>query len=79
MKKNTFKLAIICTVVFLMKSCASKKDVVYFQNANDFETIVNDNLTENRYKVDDVLSIHISTLDPEASLPFNLYRGRLYN
>tara|TARA_R110002051_G_scaffold303610_1_gene372555 strand:+ start:2475 stop:3242 length:768 start_codon:yes stop_codon:yes gene_type:complete len=79
MKKNIFNLALLCTLLLLMKSCASKKDVVYFQNANDFETIVNDNSTDNRYKIDDVLSIHISTLDPEASLPFNLYRGLINN
>ncbi|MEH6748173.1 MAG: polysaccharide biosynthesis/export family protein [Maribacter arcticus] len=75
MKNISLKLAVTFTIIILLNSCASKKDVVYFQNALDYETIVTNNFSDNRYKVDDVLSIHISTLDPQASLPFNLYRG----
>lgn len=56
-------------------SCANSKEVVYFQDVADYETKVSDNVTAQVFKVDDVLSIHISTLDPEASLPFNLFRG----
>lgn len=61
--------------MILMASCASKKDIVYFQNAGDYETIVSDNSHTNKFKVDDVLSIHVSTFDPQASLPFNLFKG----
>lgn len=60
--------------VFLT-SCASKKDVVYFQNTGDFETIVDKNSFTPKFKVDDLVNIHISTLDPEASVPFNLFKG----
>lgn len=64
--------------VILVVSCASKQDVVYFQNAaaTGLETKVNDNLPATRFKVDDLISIYVSTLDPEASAPFNLFRGR---
>lgn len=58
-----------------ISSCASKKDVVYFQNASEFETIVSDNSNLNRFKVDDVVAINVSTLDPQASVPFNIIRG----
>lgn len=49
--------------------------MVYFQNASSFETIVSDNSNLNRFKIDDVLSINVSTLDPQASVPFNIMKG----
>ncbi|WP_339628679.1 polysaccharide biosynthesis/export family protein [uncultured Maribacter sp.] len=66
-------LALIGIVV--ISSCGSKKEVVYFQNASDYETIVSDNSHNNKFKIDDVIGIHVSTLDPEPSIPFNLYSG----
>lgn len=68
------KLTLLFVVAFLA-SCASKKDVVYFQNASNFETIVSKNNFSPKFKVDDLVSIHISTLNMEASAPFNLFRG----
>jgi len=61
--------------MILLASCASKQDIVYFQNAGDYETIVSDNSHTNKFKIDDVLSIYVSTFDPQASLPFNLLKG----
>lgn len=61
--------------VFLITSCASRKDVVYFQDTGNFETVVNTNRSVSKFKVDDLVSIHVSSLNPEASAPFNLYRG----
>ncbi len=61
--------------ILVLSSCASKKDIVYFQNASDYETIRSSNTHTNKFKIDDVLSIHVSTLDPQASLPFNLFKG----
>lgn len=60
---------------YLLSSCASRKDVVYFQDTGNFETLVDKNKATTKFKVDDLVSIHISSLDPEASVPFNLYRG----
>jgi len=59
----------------LLSSCASKKEVVYFQNTGDFETLVDKNSFTPKFKVDDLLSIYVSTLNPETSAPFNLFRG----
>lgn len=56
-------------------SCGSKKDVVYFQDAGTFETLMDKNTFTPKFKVDDLVSIHVSTLNPEASAPFNLFRG----
>ncbi|KPM30196.1 Polysaccharide export outer membrane protein [Croceitalea dokdonensis DOKDO 023] len=66
-------LLLVLSSVFF--SCASRKDIVYFQDAGNFETIVSENSYANKFKVDDVVSIHVSTLDPEASVPFNLFKG----
>lgn len=71
-------LRLFCVVFstsVLLTSCASKKDVVYFQNASNYETLVDKNKFTPKFKVDDLVSIHISTLDNEASAPFNLFRG----
>lgn len=78
MKKNDsiflVRVMLVCILVVL-SSCASRKDVVYFQDTGNFETLVNDNAFVSRFKVDDLVSIHISSLNPEASAPFNLFRG----
>jgi len=61
--------------VIILSSCASRKEVVYFQDARAFETIVSKNASINRFKVDDVVSINVSTLDPMASAAFNIFKG----
>ena len=61
--------------ISLVTSCASRKEVVYFQDTGNFETLVNNNNFVPKFKVDDLVSIHISSLNPEASAPFNLFRG----
>jgi len=70
------RLAVIGILTLaLFTSCASRKDVVYFQNTRNFETLVDNNKSVTKFKVDDLVSIHVSSLNPEASAPFNLYRG----
>lgn len=61
--------------IVLLASCASRKDVVYFQDTGNFETLINNNDFVSKFKVDDLVSIHVSSLNPEASGPFNLFRG----
>ena len=61
--------------IVLLTSCASRKEVVYFQDTGNFETLVNNNDFVSKFKVDDLVSIHVSSLNPEASSPFNLFRG----
>ncbi len=68
-------ISLILLAALLLSSCASKEDVVYFQNTGTFETIVDKNSFTPKFKVDDLVNIHISTLDIEASVPFNLFRG----
>ncbi|MGP1993449.1 polysaccharide biosynthesis/export family protein [Zobellia laminariae] len=71
--KTVIPLLIVSLV--LLSSCASRKEVVYFQNTGDFETLVDKNSFTPKFKIDDLVSIYVSTLDSEASAPFNLLRG----
>ena len=75
--RSTFKLVLMLFIssAVLLTSCATKQDVVYFQDSGDFETLVDKNSITPKFKVDDVLSIYVSTLDNIASAPFNLFRG----
>ncbi len=72
-KLNSVIFVLLGTLIF--SSCASRKDVVYFQDTGNFETQVNANTFVSKFKVDDLVSIHVSSLNPEASAPFNLFRG----
>ena len=70
------KCAIPCIILLLsLSSCVSKKEVVYFQNAKDFETIVDTDTFAPKFKVNDIVSVFVSTFDIEAVAPFNLYLG----
>jgi len=69
--KNTTKPLLILAIAVL-SSCASKKNIVYFQD----EPITDENQLENNfeleYKPNDILTIDVSALDPDAVRPFNL-------
>ncbi|PQV47709.1 polysaccharide export outer membrane protein [Jejuia pallidilutea] len=62
-------------LIFLMFSCGSSKKVVYFQNAKDFETMVDTDTFVPKFKVNDIVSINVSAFDPETVRPFSLYAG----
>lgn len=75
-KDKRLKQYVIGTVlVFFITSCASKKDIVYFQDALDYETVVDKDVFVTKFKIDDLISIHVSGKTPQAGKPFNLYRG----
>ena len=67
--------SLILVLNFVLFSCASRQDVVYFQNTGNFETLIDANKSVTKFKVDDLVSIYVSSLDPQASEPFNLFRG----
>tara|TARA_R110000744_G_scaffold62755_1_gene129447 strand:+ start:5207 stop:5989 length:783 start_codon:yes stop_codon:yes gene_type:complete len=75
-KKIELSTCLVLVVIGLvLTSCGSKKDIVYFQDAGNFETIVSDNTQNNTFKVNDVIGINVSTLDPTPSIPFNLFNS----
>ncbi len=73
--KGSVHYFVIFLGIVLFTSCASRKEVVYFQDTGNFETLVNTNDFASKFKVDDLISIYVSSLNPEASAPFNLFRG----
>lgn len=73
-KVSFIRIYLILLAIFLT-NCASRQDVVYFQNAKDFETIVDTETFTSKFKVNDIISIYVSTFDLNAVKPFNLMRG----
>jgi polysaccharide export outer membrane protein len=58
--------------VFLLFSCASRKEVVYYQNIDELVNKENPNSYEIKIQPDDLLSITVSAEDLEVAIPFNL-------
>lgn len=58
----------------MISSCASRQEMAYFQGfpINQENQIQNINKYELRYKPDDMLTIDVHALDPDAVRPFNL-------
>ena len=57
---------------FLCFSCASRKDIVYYQNIDGMNAQQNANSYEVKIQPDDLLMIIVSAEDPEIAIPFNL-------
>ena len=56
--------------LFLLQSCASKKDIVYFQDNYAFETLEHHDA---RIMVNDILKIEVSAAIPEIAMPYNTF------
>ncbi len=72
MRKIIFKFSLIL-VLIQFASCISPKKVIYFQEKEGVE--LNEEVInyEPKIQVGDMLNIIVTSLDGEASLPFNLY------
>jgi len=71
------QVVFILSVICLFTSCANTKKIVYFNNVNDATFPA---ATEEKpivVKPNDILSITISSLSPEASAPFNLQNNNV--
>lgn len=72
-------ILLISLLVLLLGSCATKKDIYYFQ---DVEKLLDDSnmaKTSEYIQVNDELLILVSSLDMEATMPFNLFRATTDN
>lgn len=71
--KNITKLLSIVAIVTL-SSCASRQDIIYFQDEpiSDGSQMELGNSPKIAYKPNDILTIDVSALDPDAVRPFNL-------
>ena len=69
---NRLQNLIVILALIIISSCASRQDLVYFQDEIASETDALGFSHELVYKTDDMLTIDVSALDPEAAIPFNL-------
>lgn len=65
-----FNAALIITL--LLSSCASREDMVYFQDEPIADGMINSAPKQLIYKPDDILTINVSAIDPKTVQPFNL-------
>lgn len=66
------KATCLLSLVFLLFSCASRKNIVYYQNIDTIAAGQKVNSYEVKIQPDDLLMIIVSAEDPEIALPFNL-------
>ncbi len=71
--KTPFVPLFICVTLLFLSSCVSYKNIPYFQDLSKSPVISEDinNYSEHIIRPQDELLIHISSLNPEASVPFN--------
>jgi polysaccharide export outer membrane protein len=69
MKKIQFVTIVL--VLFIVSSCATKKDIIYF---NDLKLTDKDpiSLTPTKLQVNDIISVRITSDSPEASVYYNM-------
>lgn len=70
MIKRNPQICIAISCIFFFTSCVSRKKIVFFQGNQD--TTKSSTNFEPIIQFDDLLYINVSSLEPEASAPFNL-------
>lgn len=63
----------------ILSSCAQKKDIVYYQNIDQFSREGSSVTFEPKLQPDDLLMIVVSAENPEVAIPFNLYAVTMQN
>ncbi len=76
MKKND--LFLIAIIIALFASCGTPKDVVYFQDAQDYKVYSDVDKYEVYIHQDDLLAIMVNSQASEAALPFNMPMASYY-
>ena len=75
----TIKEFLFFTVLSVtITSCVTPQDVIYFQDANDYELYRNIDPFEVFIRKDDMLAIMVNSQATEAALPFNLPLANYY-
>ena len=72
MKKIIYSALVVLTMVLMLSSCGSTKNVAYFQNADSISYAASKMLYEAKIMPKDELTITVITTDPKAAIPFNL-------
>lgn len=68
----SLKKTIPFLLVFLIFSCKSREEMVYYQNIDAMANVEQSNSYEIKIQPDDLLTIIVSADDPETAIPFNL-------
>jgi polysaccharide export outer membrane protein len=72
MKKLVSSVLVALTMLLVLGSCGSTKNVAYFQNADSISLAASRMLYEAKIMPKDELTITVITTDPKAAMPFNL-------
>jgi len=70
--KNSF---LLLGAVFMLSSCVSRKEVVYFNNAPEIAPTLLSDATTIRIQPNDEITIRVSAPEQAAALPFNLTKS----
>ncbi len=71
MKKLVSSVLVALTMLLVLGSCGSTKNVAYFQNADSISLAASRMLYEAKIMPKDELTITVITTDPKAAMPFN--------
>ena len=70
------QLTLILLLFFLLSACASKKQLIYFNDSKNLDKNKIDlSYLENNIEIGDILKIDVQSLVPEASMPYNEVRS----
>jgi len=72
MKKFLFSIFVAAAVVLLSNSCSSYKKIPYFKNIEKVDLTQSRGLYDATIMPKDLLSINVSTTNPDAAKPFNI-------
>jgi len=72
------ELLLLTVIAALLASCATPKDIIYFQDAGNFELYRKVEPFEVYIHQDDLLAIMVNSQATEAALPFNLPIANYY-
>lgn len=71
--KRLIPLFVAITVSVLLFSCATPKKVTYFQNIDNVDLSAKQGLFDAKIMPKDMLNITVTTTNPDAAKPFNLF------
>ena len=73
MKKSILSLGVVMvTILMLLSSCSTPKDIAYFQDFNPGKSIIVQNPVEIKFRADDEIQILVSSDKPELAAQFSL-------
>ena len=76
MRQNYLRIVVISLQLILCIGCVSPKKITYFQDENGKEmeqALIN---FEPTLQIGDILTINVSSIIPEAAVPFNIYENQ---